>query len=297
MQVKNGRSPAARRASRLVVVSGYATLDYVVQAQTPFGGTGTITAALGAANAWPRAGGAALFASTRVAAAGHRALALTWVGDDADGDHYMQACRQSGIDDAAIDRRLGAATPRCLLIYQPDGEHGCLLDIGHEQPPAATPEQLALLGLADHLCVAAGPAAATWDVLNACPPATPVSWIAKQDRRAYPAELCRHLAMRAEVVFCNAGERNFVNSALPAPPRAGQTIIETRGSDGVIVDDAAGRRTIPARAIAASDATGAGDTFAGEVIARLVAGETRIDAAVEQGMSAARALLASRLAL
>ena len=50
-----------------------------------------------------------------------------------------------------------------------------------------------------------------------------------------------------------------------------------------------------AQAIEAHDTTGAGDTLAGEVVAHLVAGDLRIDRAVEQGMLAARDLLASRL--
>ena len=54
-----------------VVVTGYATMDYVVQLQAQFHGTGTVLGELGPADAWPRAGGAALYASKRLAAAGH----------------------------------------------------------------------------------------------------------------------------------------------------------------------------------------------------------------------------------
>ena len=67
--------------SKRIVVSGYATLDYVVQLSGPFHGTGTAIGELGFSGAWPRAGGAALYASRRIAAAGHRAFLLTWIGD------------------------------------------------------------------------------------------------------------------------------------------------------------------------------------------------------------------------
>lgn len=90
-----------------VVVSGFATLDYVVQSSEPFNGTGTVLSELGVANAWPRAGGAALYASRRIAAAGHRSFALTWIGDDGDGGHYLRACQRDQICREAIQQNRG----------------------------------------------------------------------------------------------------------------------------------------------------------------------------------------------
>lgn len=280
-----------------VVVSGYATLDYVVQLSEPFHGTGTVIGELGASGAWPRAGGAALYASRRIASAGHRAFALTWIGDDGDGGHYLRACQRSQICCDAIDQRRGVTTPRCILIYRPDGDYGCLLDTGFGGSEAATPKQLELVTTADHLCISVGPAGATMAILDACPPATPVSWIAKLDRSAFPPDLCRQLAGRANLIFCNASEREFIEDAFQGERPAGQIIIETLGSAGVLIDCSEGKRIIPAQAIKAHDTTGAGDTLAGEVIAQIVLGQLTIDDAVGQGMTAARDLLASRLTL
>lgn len=280
-----------------VVVSGYATLDYVVQLSEPFHGTGTVIGELGASGAWPRAGGAALYASRRIASAGHRAFALTWIGDDGDGGHYLRACQRSQICCDAIDQRRGVTTPRCILIYRPDGDYGCLLDTGFGGSEAATPKQLELVAAADHLCISVGPPGATEAILDACPPATPVSWIAKLDRNAFPADLCRKLAGRANLIFCNASEREFIEDAFQGERPAGQIIIETLGSAGVLIDCSDGKRIIPAQAIKAHDTTGAGDTLAGEVIAQIVLGHLAIDDAVENGMTAARDLLASRLTL
>lgn len=278
-----------------VIVSGYATLDYVVQLTQAFHGTGTVISELGVSGAWPRAGGAALYASRRIAAAGHRALAMTWIGDDGDGGHFLRACQRSQICCDAIDQRHGVTTPRCILIYQPDGDYGCLLDTGFSGSEAVTQKQLELIGAADHLCISVGPAVATKSILDACPLTTPMSWIAKLDRSAYPPDLCRLLAARAKVIFCNASEREFIESAFQGKRPAGQIIIETLGSAGVLIDGEDGKRIVQAQAIEAHDTTGAGDTLAGEVVAHLVAGDLRIDRAVEQGMLAARDLLASRL--
>lgn len=73
---------------RSVVVSGYATLDYVVHAEMPFKGEGTVTASIGVSGAWPRPGGAALYASRRIAAAGLLAHPITQIGDDDASGQY-----------------------------------------------------------------------------------------------------------------------------------------------------------------------------------------------------------------
>lgn len=277
-----------------VVVSGYATLDYVVQLEEPFHGTGTVTGELGASGAWPRAGGAALYASRRIAAIGHRAFALTWIGDDGDGGHYLRACQRAQICCEAIDQRRAVKTPRCILIYRPDGEYGCLLDTGFGGHEELTRAQADLIQEADHVCISVGPPQATAAILDICRVDVPLSWIAKLDRAAYPPDLCRRLAERANLIFCNASEREFIEASFDAPRSDKQVIIETLGSAGVLIDSCDGKRVLPARKIKAFDTTGAGDTLAGEVIAQLVSGTQSIDDAVTHGMNAACDLLASR---
>lgn len=281
--------------SKRVVVSGYATLDYVVQLADPFHGTGTAIGELGLSGAWPRAGGAALYASRRIAAAGHRAFPLTWIGDDGDGGHYLRACQRAQICGDAIDQRGGAKTPRCVLIYRPDGDYGCLLDTGFEGRESLTAAQATIVGGADHVCIAAGPPVPTTDLLEACPPATGISWIAKLDPASYPPDLRARLAQRAGLIFCNASEREFIEAAREGKRPEDQIIVETLGSAGVLIDCKQGRRVIPTDPIRTCDTTGAGDTLAGEVIAQHITGQMSIDAAIEHGMAAARSLLVSRI--
>lgn len=278
-----------------VVISGYATLDYVVQLDAPFHGTGTATGELGVSEAWPRAGGAALYASRRIAAVGHRAFPLTWIGDDGDGGHYLRACQRSQICCDAIDQICSGRTPRCILIYRPDGDYGCLLDAGFQGSESLSPAQAKVVGAADHLSIAAGPPAATNVLLEAYPPEAELSWIAKLDSMSFPEPLRAALARRARLIFCNASEREFIEAARDCERPEGQIIIETLGSAGVLVDCDSGRRVIPTTALTTYDTTGAGDTLAGETIARYLTGGISIETAVEFGMTAARNLLASRI--
>lgn len=280
--------------SKRIVVSGYATLDYVVQLSGPFHGTGTAIGELGVSGAWPRAGGAALYASRRIAAAGHRAFPLTWIGADGDGGHYLRACQRAQICCDAIDQRGSAKTPRCILIYHPDGSYGCLLDTGFEGLESLTAKQNDIIGNADHIAISAGPSAPTTALLEACPPTAEISWIAKLDPLSFPPHLCARLAQRAALIFCNASEREFIEAAREGQRPEDQIIVETLGSAGVLIDCRQGRRVIPTDAIRTHDTTGAGDTLAGEVLAHHITGQVTIDAAVKLGMSAARNLLASR---
>lgn len=281
--------------SKKIVVSGYATLDYVVQLHAPFHGTGTATGELGVSEAWPRPGGAALYASRRIAASGHRAFPLTWIGDDGDGGHYLRACQRSQVCCDAIDQIRGVKTPRCVLIYRPDGDYGCLLDTGARGGEGLSAAQVEAVDRADHLCISAGPAAATSALLGGYPPGADLSWIAKLDPMSFPADLRAALARRARLVFCNAGEREFIEAARDCKRPDWQIIIETLGSAGVLIDCADGRRVLPTMALTTHDTTGAGDTLAGETIAQFLAGQVTVETAVERGMAAARALLAGRI--
>ena len=145
-------------AAARVAVAGFATLDYVVRVEGDFTGRGTLPMRQGAADAWPRAGGATLYASAALAAAGVAVAPLTWIGDDADGLAYRQACRRAGVRLEGVAIGAGAPSTRCLLIYNADGSYGCLLRSG---PAALTAAQLDLAAHAPWLAISAGPVSYT----------------------------------------------------------------------------------------------------------------------------------------
>ncbi len=276
------------------VVSGYATLDYVVQLEDEFHGTGTVMGAIGPSGAWPRAGGAVLYTSKRLAAAGHDCSALTWIGDDADGSFYLEACRSAGIRHDAITQSTRTQTPRCILIYNTDGSYGCLLDSGGAGNETLSSAQSAALAAAELVCIAVGPANATEAIIDQCSDSALVAWIAKVDNLAFPMSLRRKIADRANYIFCNGSERNFVSESFMAPRREDQTIIETLGSAGVLIDTPSDKRVLSTEFVKTNNTTGAGDTLAGEVLARIVTGTCPAEDAVQLGMKAARELLLAR---
>ena len=285
-----GSKEAKNMAARPVAVAGFATLDYVARVEGDFTGRGTLPMRQGAADAWPRAGGAALYASAALAAAGVEAAPLTWIGDDADGAAYRQACLRAGVGLDGLAVMKGAPSTRCLLIYNADGSYGCLLRPG---PAVLTDAQSALAAGAAWLAVSAGPPEIAGRLLDVLGPEAGLAWIAKDDPACFPAGLAARLAARAQAVFCNAGERAWLEAARSGPRPAGQLLFETRGGDGVVVEGPGGTFHQPVRPMAVDDATGAGDTFAGAALAALIGGDDAA-AAARTGVVAAATLLASR---
>lgn len=280
--------------SKSAIVIGYATVDYSATVCDAFHGPGTHAAvALAPAN-WPRAGGAALYASARLAAAGHTARPLLTLGEDSNGAIYIQACRAADVNTDGVHCTRLVRTPWCFLAYHQDGTYTCLIDTGRVDEQPVTPLQLTLCESADLICMAAASAANNARVLSIAPNAAPLAWIAKDDPICFPAYLCAEIAARADIIFCNASERALVERSRVSAHKSEQIIVETRGSRGVLIE-AAGRRTeLNCEALDVSDTTGAGDTLAGEVLAALLAGCPTIEAAVQRGMDAASSLLLSR---
>jgi ribokinase len=273
-----------------VVVAGFATIDYVARVEGDFSGRGTLLMRQGARDAWPRAGGAALFAGAALAGAGVAAAPLTWIGDDGDGEAYRDACRAAGVSLEGVATLHGAPSTRCLLIYNADGTYGCLLRPG---PAVLTQDQERLAAGAGWLAIAAGPPEILRRLLDGLSPATRLAWIVKDDPACFPPDLSARLARRADVVFCNAGERAWLEAGREGPAPAGQLLFETRGADGVRVEAAGEAFDLPVAALAVDDATGAGDTFAGAALA-VLANRGSPRAAAEAGVAAAGVLLASR---
>lgn len=273
-----------------VVISGYATVDYVVHAAGRFTGQGTMAMRAAPDGDWPRAGGAVLYAGRQLAAAGHGVRAVTWVGADWDGAFYRAAAIRARLSPVGIDDASGSPTTRCLLIYHADGDHGCLLQVGDT---ALSGGQRALLQGADLLVLTAGPAEITRALLADLSPMARLAWIVKSDPVCFPPDLAAAIAARADWLFCNASERDWLEPAL-AKRSPHRLLFETRGGNGVAVMGGGQCHHLPTHLLRVTDATGAGDSFAGATLAALLAGTAPTDAAAA-GMRAATTLLSSRL--
>ena len=278
---------------KIITVAGYATIDYVVQLSEPFHGRGTVGAEFGPSGAWPRPGGVGFYAGRRIAASGLKCELITWLGDDAEGEAYLAACRLADVSTKGIAISRNTSSPRCLLAYQPDGGYACFLDVAGTQPVGLSDQQIKLINQSDCIVLGVGPAVITAEVLECCDSGVFVAWVVKIDDVAQPTELRSKIAARADIVFCNSDERSTVDKALRNRPGAPPIIIETRGKDGILIED--GEHTwLETDPLDPNDTTGAGDTFAGEVIAHLMQEPWSLQEAAQAGMRAARLLLSER---
>lgn len=281
--------------SRKAVVVGYATNDYIVELAEPFSGTGTTPIRRRPESGWPRSGGAALYASRQLAFAGHQSAPITWIGKDDDGERYQAACRKAGVQLQGVAALDQGQTPTCLLMYQPNGDYGCLFDQGIGGTEGLDHTQRNLIRSADLVLIAIGPPALGKEVLENIAADAVVAWIAKDDGLNYPVNLCKLIASRADYIFCNSGERAFVDRSIEDRSGVLPAIIETRGSNGVIISGSDNPPLAPLESINSPDATGAGDTLAGATMASVLSGEVSIEESVRRGMAAAGELLKSRV--
>ncbi|WP_425998337.1 PfkB family carbohydrate kinase [Caulobacter sp. DWR1-3-2b1] len=151
---------------------------------------------------------------------------------------------------------------------------------------------LLLIGV-DQDAPSAGPPEIAEKLLDAVSPGARVAWIGKDDPACFPASLAARLAGRADVVFGNGGERAWLEGRRSSPRPNAQVLFETRGADGVLVETGSECFEQAVTHMRVSDATGAGDTFAGAVLGVLAGGGSTRSAALA-GVEAAAALLALR---
>jgi ribokinase len=281
-----------------IAIIGYASLDHVAMLDSvprP-GRTSTILAR--PTNAWPRLGGSPAYVAGALAAAGVAdARPVSWIGSDEAGDAYLAQLRDKGVLVDAMARVPDARTPMAVLAYDPDGGCCCLYDPGMPKDLALTRTQRDIVARADWLCVTIGPTRATLAALDALNPSARLAWVVKDDPRALPPDLAARLAGRADVICHSRAERGFVEAAFRTTlgSRPDRIVIETLGGDGATVSQGGTSLSVATVPFETPDPTGAGDTFAGGVIAALAAGETDLIAVVEAGHEAAAALLRSRL--
>ena len=239
----------------------------------------------------PRLGGAVLYAGSPLAREGHLVTPLGRIGGDSAGARYLEAARGKGLDTAGFALDASAETARCLMVYRDEDLCDCVMDRDNEP---LTPTQIGLAGRADLLMVTAAGAEASRQMLDAAPKGALVAWLAKNDEICFPADLRERLRERADVIFCTRAERPFIDAA-GRLARRGQIVFETRGAEGGVVVGPKGEHAFTAMPVDVDDATGAGDTFAGAVLAALLEG-SGAETAAARGTDAAHAFLLERAA-
>lgn len=272
-----------------LVVTGFASLDHVIHLAGDIAKDRTTRILRRDPGAWPRAGGCPTYVAAAAARAGRRAAPVVWIGEDAAGAALLSRYEAEGLETEGVARVRGRPSPISVLACQPDGAVSCLYDpvfSGEERLEAA---QARLIEAATHLCVTVGPGRLVMPILDHAPASARIYWAVKNDAASFDEAARRRLSARADVIFCNHAEEALITG--------GDALrIVTHGADGVEAATATGRFRVPTpERIAAQDATGAGDTFAGGFIAAEMGGERDPKAAIEAGMNAAARLLLERL--
>jgi ribokinase len=273
-------------------IAGYASLDYIVDLDGAL--SADRTTLIRGRPEWGALGGSPSYVGRAMAAEGVADVALiSWVGADAEGDHYRALLRRAGLGDQGVEPRPGP-TPIAILAYQPDGGCVCMYDPGRGKGADLSEAQRAIVAAADWVCVTVGPPAATRSILAAARPETRVVWAVKNDPGSMPADVVSALAARADVISCSRGEAAYVGEALRAAPARARLLIETLGADGARASWRGGEATVGVERVDGANTTGAGDSFIGGLIVGLAENFDDPAAATRRGAEAARRLLLER---
>ncbi|MDH6234038.1 ribokinase [Mesorhizobium soli] len=280
-----------------IAITGYASLDHVaILDGTPQSGR-TTTILQRPQDGWPRLGGGPAFVAMALTAAGiERAVPVSWIGDDLAGQTYRDQLAARNVLDEGLEAIAGARTPVSVLAYEPDGGCICLYDPGMPAGLTLSPAQRELVAKANWVCLTIGPSAVNDAVLEAIGETTRLAWVVKHDPRAMSATQAARFAARADLICFSHAESAFVEAALAETDtaRPGRILIETRGRQGATITRDGRSVEVSAEPISVTDPTGAGDSFAGGVLAALAKGETNPEAIVRSGHATARRLLLGR---
>lgn len=278
-----------------VAVIGYASIDFPAVLDGFFAGDRTVMIRQRPADAFPRPGGCPLYVARPMAKEGIDVSIVTWVGADDHGEFFASWATKDGVGTEGIATIEPGNTPVCFMIYQQDGSCGCLFDPGMLGRETLTGRQKEVIAAADLLCVTVGPPEIAAEALVLIDGDCKVAWVMKNDPLSYPIDLRTALAARADYIFCNRQEREWVDNGLAETRTHRQpVIVETAGGDAVKAERDNIHVRVDVEPLSFDDASGAGDTLAGGCLAAIVAGESDLRTIVASGIDAAASLLRER---
>lgn len=225
---------------------------------------------------------------------------LTRVGDDAFGEALAELWRREGIDTTHVVTEPGGATGIYFITRHGDGKHAFTYRRAGSPASRLTPDDVPLPAVAaarllhiSGITQAISPSAcdaAFHAMETARAHSTLVSYDPNHRPALWPPARARAIVMRsaelADIVLPNLDEGRLLTGVCePADVLAefaarGPAIVALKmGADGVLLG-AEGRTThVPAHRVVPTDATGAGDTFDGAFAARLLDGDSPLEAA------------------
>jgi 2-dehydro-3-deoxygluconokinase len=243
-------------------------------------------------------GGDTSNAAIAAARSGARAGMVAHLGDDRPGRSFAELWAAEGVDARCVRTDPDAPTGIYFVSHGPQGHDFTFYRRGsaasrmapRDVPVKAIAEARFLhlsgisLGISDTACDAGFHAIAA-----ARSAGVKVSFDTNLRPRLWPlprAAACIHAAVAmADIAFPSFDDARAL-TGLDQPDavadfylRLCPLVLLKLGAEGVMVATRTGRRMIPGFAVQSVDATGAGDTFAGALLARLAAGDAIEDAA------------------
>jgi 2-dehydro-3-deoxygluconokinase len=238
---------------------------------------------------------AAIAAARQGASVGY----LTALGEDPFGDLFIDLWRREGVDCGHVQRRSDGHTGAVFVTHDSRGHHFSFMRKGSASSRFAAgdlprdylvaADMLQLSGISQAISdVARDACFAAIDAMKAA--GKRVAYDTNLRLRLWSLEDARgtmHTAMKRVDIALPSLDDARAMTGLEAPDaiadfylRLGPAIVALKmGEDGALVATPDRRHKIAGHRVAAVDATGAGDTFDGAFLARLLAGDDPFDAA------------------
>ncbi|MDJ0391566.1 sugar kinase [Roseomonas sp. E05] len=243
-------------------------------------------------------GGDSSNAAIAAARAGAKAGYISAIGQDAPGESFLRLWEAEGVDAATVIRRKDAPTGIYFVTHGPQG-HQFTFYRGGSAASRMTPEEmpeeairkariLHLTGISQAISTSACDACfRAIEIARAA--GVTVSYDTNLRRALWPlprAAATIHAALRhADIAFPSYEDATAL-TGLEQPDAIADFYLELAplvvlklGRQGVMVATREGRTILPGCTVQAVDATGAGDTFAGNFLARTVLGDAPVEAA------------------
>lgn len=238
---------------------------------------------------------AAIAAARQGASVGY----LTALGEDPFGDLFVDLWRREGVDSSRVQRRADGHTAAYFVTHDAQGHHFAFMRKGSASSRfadsdlprdyLAAADMLQLSGISQAISPVARDACfAAIDIMKAA--GKRVAYDTNLRLRLWSADDARavmHEAMKRVDIALPSLEDAIALTGLEDPDaiadfylRLGPPIVALKlGKDGTLVATTGERRRFGGHTVMAVDATGAGDTFDGTFLTRILAGEGPFDAA------------------
>ncbi len=254
-------------------------------------------------------GGDTSNAAIAAARAGARVAYLSRLGADRWGDRLVDLWQHENVDTTPVLRDAQAPTGMYFVSHDAQGHHFSYAragsaasrmqpqDLGHWQAAIASSQWLHLSGITLAISGSACDTALA-AIEHARSVGTSVALDSNLRLSLWPlarARACiRHAASLCDLFLPSLEDMTALTGLTQAQDIIGWShaqgaalVVLKLGADGALASDGQTQRTLPGHRVQAVDATGAGDCFAGNLLARLSAGESLWDAAAYANAAAA----------